>query len=210
MAICLVIVCGLLSNKKLKSVWSICFKSWHDGVGRTDNLYICWDSRSDLITVIFPKNVNFREDHILTIFWIFSKAGYILWHRTSDRSVVSEISRIFTTSWVHFTIGWVFMIQDECLMEPILMTSVLSKFIFNPLILEYSTKVFISSVKELTEYLMKVCVSSAYCLILIYFPSIIFIPSIFVLFHTCWANISAQRINMYGESGHPWRTPLSR
>ena len=101
MAIFLVILCGLLSHKKLKSVWSICFKSWHDGVGRTDNLYISWDSRSDLITVIFPKSVSFREDHILIIFWIFSKAGYILWHRTSDRSVVSEIPRIFTTSWVH-------------------------------------------------------------------------------------------------------------
>ena len=94
------------------------------------------------------------------------------------------------------------MIQDECLMEPILMTSVLSKFIFNPLILEYSTKVLISSVKELTEYLMKICVSYAYYLILNSFPPI-FIPSIFVLFRTCWDNISAQMINMYGESGHP-------
>ena len=145
------ILCGLLSHKKLKSVWSICFKNWHDGVGRTDDLYISWDCWSDLITVIFPKSVNFREDHILIILWIFSKAGYILLHITSDRFFVSEMPRIFTTSWVHFNIGLVFLIQDECLMEPILMTSVLSKFIFNPLILEYSSKVIISSVKNIFD-----------------------------------------------------------
>ena len=30
-AICFVILCGLLSHKNLKSVWSICFNSWCDG-----------------------------------------------------------------------------------------------------------------------------------------------------------------------------------
>ena len=49
------------------------FQNWYDGLGRTDNLYISWDSISDLTTVIFPKSVSFREDHILIIFWIFSK-----------------------------------------------------------------------------------------------------------------------------------------
>ena len=38
------------------------------------------------------------------------------------------------------------MVQDECLMEPILMTSVLSKCTFR-----YSTKALTSSVKESIE-----------------------------------------------------------
>ena len=76
------------------------------------------------------------------------------------------------------------MKHDERVIETILMTSVLSKFIFNPLILECATKVIISSVKELIEYLMKTCVSYAHCLILDSF-SPIFIPSILVLFRTC-------------------------
>ena len=100
------------------------------------------------------------------------------------------------------------MIQDEWLMEPILMTSVLSKFIFNPHILEYSTKVFTSSVNDFAEW-MKICVSFAYCLIWNYFLPI-FIPSIFVLFLIPCAKISAHRISIYGESGHPWRTPRSK
>ena len=49
---------------------------------------------------------------------------------------------------------------------------------------------------------MKICVSSAYCLISNSF-SPIYIPPIFVLFRTFWAKISAQRINKYGEVGIP-------
>ena len=75
MAICFVILCGLLSHKKLKSAWSIYFNSWYDGLGRTESLYTRWDSNRDLITVILPKSVNFLLDHIFIMFWIFSKAG---------------------------------------------------------------------------------------------------------------------------------------
>ena len=56
---------------------------------------------------------------------------------------------------------------------------------------------------------MKICASSAYCLILNSFLPI-FIPSIFVLFLIFCAKISAHKINIYGESGHPWRTPRSK
>ena len=62
------------------------------------------------------------------------------------------------------------------------MTSVLSKFIFNPYIFEYSTKVFTSSVNEFDEHRMKICVSAlVYCSIAFTFFRFLYVISILVL-----------------------------
>ena len=50
---------GFLSHRKLNSILSMFLNVSIFGEGRTDNLYVSYDSRRNFITVVFPNRVSF-------------------------------------------------------------------------------------------------------------------------------------------------------
>ena len=67
----LVILWGLLSQRKLYKILSRAFNISLDGEGSVDSLYTNWDSSRDFITVTFPNRVGFLWHHIWIRFFIF-------------------------------------------------------------------------------------------------------------------------------------------
>ena len=84
-------------------------------------------------------------------------------------SWVSVIPSILVGSDVHFKASCVMIVQSEFFIDPILMTSVLLLLISRPDTREKFEKVLIISLTDSSVKCEKMCVSSAYCLILIFF-----------------------------------------